>query len=426
MVKEEDIADVVREADISDVVRNDDISDIVREADLDSYAKVEALDDYATNADLEALEGKVTGVYHYRGSVANLEALQVIENPAAGDVYNLEDTGMNAAWTGEVWDEFGTVVDLSPYALSEDIQVITIPELEALLYSGKVGVVSDAKGLAAMLANDKPEVAITMNDDISNTSIINVPEGKSVILDLAGNNYNGGDRVFQVAGDLTIKNGIVEGNARSVVVYGGGTLTLDNASVISTSDCAISVQGEGSEVIVDGGEVKAQEFGILATTGATITINGGEVVGIDNCPMGGNGTKGQGNTTIVMNGGKLVAHIESAGYIACGVYLPNEGTFVMNGGEIVSDGAGIVMRGGKVELNGGTIIANGASGVKGKVGDSRVVVGPYAVVYDANSKYPAMDTLELVIGKDMVLQGTDGDIGIVLPDGVEANITDNR
>jgi hypothetical protein len=41
------------------------------------------------------------------------------------------------------------------------------------------------------------------------------------------------------------------------------------------------------------------------------------------------------------------------------------------------------MRGGTVNLNGGSIVATGESGVAGKVGDSRVVVGPYAVVYDA-------------------------------------------
>jgi len=86
---------------------------------------------------------------------------------------------------------------------------------------------------------------------------------------------------------------------------------------------------------------------------------------------------------VVMNGGTLIAHIQSAGYIACGVYVPNTGSFTMNGGEIISDGCGLCMRGGQVNLNGGSIIANGASGVEGKVGDSRVVVGPYAVVYDA-------------------------------------------
>jgi hypothetical protein len=106
--------------------------------------------------------------------------------------------------------------------------------------------------------------------------------------------------------------------------------------------------------------------------------------------------------------------------------MPNEGSFTMNGGEIVSDGCGICMRGGTVNLNGGSIVATGESGVAGKVGDSRVVVGPYAVVYDAQSRYPAVDSLELNIAEGMILQGTDGDIDIILETGRSENINDLR
>jgi hypothetical protein len=129
-----------------------------------------------------------------------------------------------------------------------------------------------------------------------------------------------------------------------------------------------------------------------------------------------------------MNGGKLIAHIQSNGYTACGVYMPNSGKFTMNGGEIISDGAGLVMRAGEVELNGGSITANGATGVRGKVGDSRVVVGPYAVVYDESAKYPGAATgvFKLTIGADMELSGTDGDIETLLSEGASANIIDNR
>lgn len=157
-------------------------------------------------------------------------------------------------------------------------------------------------------------------------------------------------------------------------------------------------------------------------------MNGGEIECTDNCPIQGNGSSGQGDINVVMNGGKLVAHITSNGYTACAVYMPNAGKFTMNGGEIVSDGAGLVMRAGEVELNGGSIVANGASGVRGKVGDSRVVVGPYAVVYDESAKYPgiANGPFQLTIGKDMVLQGTDGDIETLLSAGATANIIDNR
>jgi len=99
----------------------------------------------------------------------------------------------------------------------------------------------------------------------------------------------------------------------------------------------------------------------------------------------------------------------------------------MNGGAIESDGCGICMRGGLVKIGANAkITATGASGVKGKVGDSRVVVGPYAIVYDANSKYPGMDSLELIIENGAQLSGTDGDIDTVLAEGQVANITDHR
>ena len=104
----------------------------------------------------------------------------------------------------------------------------------------------------------------------------------------------------------------------------------------------------------------------------------------------------------------------------------------MNGGEIISDGCGICHRGGTVNLNGGSITANGATGVLGKVGDSRVVVGPYAVVYDAQSKYPAVDSMQLNIAAGMEMVSTDGAenehkyVDVLLGEGYEAHINDER
>lgn len=60
------------------------------------------------------VDAKVASVYKYKGSVANTAALPG-EGQVIGDVYNLEDTGMNVAWTGETWDNLGSVVDLTPY-----------------------------------------------------------------------------------------------------------------------------------------------------------------------------------------------------------------------------------------------------------------------------------------------------------------------
>ena len=56
-------------------------------------------------------DGKVAGVYHYKGSVATYADLPA--SPAEGDVYNVEaayndfPAGTNWAWTGTAWDALG-------------------------------------------------------------------------------------------------------------------------------------------------------------------------------------------------------------------------------------------------------------------------------------------------------------------------------
>ena len=67
------------------------------------------------------VDGKVAGVYHYKGSVANRAALPAA--PAVGDVYNIQDEdGQNVAWTGSAWDALGATVDLSAYDTAQTTQ----------------------------------------------------------------------------------------------------------------------------------------------------------------------------------------------------------------------------------------------------------------------------------------------------------------
>ena len=74
------------------------------------------IEDAYTKTEVDA---KVSSVYKYKGSVTDESALPT-EGQVVGDVYNLEDTGMNVAWTGEGWDKLGSVVDLTPYLTKED------------------------------------------------------------------------------------------------------------------------------------------------------------------------------------------------------------------------------------------------------------------------------------------------------------------
>lgn len=415
VVRDDDITDVVRDSDITDIVRNADITDVVRQGALE-----EALND---------IQASLGSVYHFRGSVANLEALQAIQNPEVGDVYNIEDTGMNAGWTGEIWDYFGSITDLTDYLTKEEVDAIAIPTVEAILYGGKRAAVSDLSGIKLMLANDQPSVEIKLIENLSIDEPIVIPSGKKVVFDLGGNKLTGANPVQINGGELTIKNGELKATSGDgVIATNGAKVIIDGTDVVSVRHNGISATE--SQVVIESGSITSQEAGIAGFKDSVITINDGEITGIDNGGLMGNGspagTEHDGtNLTVVMNGGRIVGHIQSAGYLACGVYLPNSGSFTMNNGEIISDGCGICMRGGQVNLNGGRIQATSEHGLTGKVGDSRVIIGSYAVVYDAQSSYPAVDTLELNIASSMTLLGGDGAIGI-MESSYEPNIHDNR
>lgn len=70
-----------------------------------------------------ALKSDLTSLYRFKGSVTNFAALPTEDN-VAGDVWNVEATGMNYAWTGSEWDALGEVFE---------IEGITNAEIDAIV-----------------------------------------------------------------------------------------------------------------------------------------------------------------------------------------------------------------------------------------------------------------------------------------------------
>lgn len=62
--------------------------------------------------------GGSVGAYTFKGSVATFNDLPTLGNEV-GDIYDVQATGMNYAWTGEAWDALGQRVDVS--ALEDEI-----------------------------------------------------------------------------------------------------------------------------------------------------------------------------------------------------------------------------------------------------------------------------------------------------------------
>lgn len=65
-----------------------------------SWNDITGKPDVATKSDM-------VSVYKYKGSVPTYSALPT-ESLTAGDVYNVEDSEMNYAWTGTSWDQLGS------------------------------------------------------------------------------------------------------------------------------------------------------------------------------------------------------------------------------------------------------------------------------------------------------------------------------
>ena len=95
-------------------------------------------DPYQTESDVDGkISTAITSVYRYKGSVATYNDLPS-SGQTAGDVYDVQDTGVNYAWTGTAWDALGGYVDTSTLwssvaGQSNSLIAMTTAEINAIL-----------------------------------------------------------------------------------------------------------------------------------------------------------------------------------------------------------------------------------------------------------------------------------------------------
>lgn len=291
--------------------------------------------------------------------------------------------------------------------------------------------VREATDLASLnKAITDAEVGDTIKLKAPITASITIPKGKNITLDLNGQTLTGesGKTAIKVAGGLVVKDstataapsvssdyqtvsytsGKITATTTTVGVISGGTFELQSGMVESTGNIGIIAVGEkdatktpvNSTATISGGYVLAQEFAASAQgNGAKLNINGGVLVAKDNAVVAGNGTKNLGGTTINITNGIMIGHIQTAGYIACGVYHPQSGNLRISGGTIYADGGvGILMRSGDLSMTGGKVIATGTA--QGKVGDSSVIANCYGIQVDTKSNYPGVSGITASVSEN--------------------------
>lgn len=347
--------------------------------------------DAATKDELEEVKESVSKLYHYCGSVATYDDLLAIEDPNEGDVYDVEDTGKDYAWVAAkpgkegFWDDLGGKFEIESIS-DEEIEIITgsPTTTEALDYILKNGSSAELDADIALVSQYQltSDFELDMNGH-ELSSEINKP-------------------LFIVDGSvLTLKGGEVNVSNRVAEAINGGKIIIESGEY-NSGDVGFTAAGEGSKVTFNDGFLTAVEGGAGAFDGASVEMNGGNMVISDNFTLFTNGTNGRGNNTIVLNGGRLVGNIKSAGYEACGIYIANNDTFVMNGGEVIANGgAGLCMRAGFVTINGGKIEAkvseNRPVGSTGWIGDKKTNMTQSAIIYHESADYPGKEGMSLTI-----------------------------
>lgn len=107
---------------------------VALEIGADKSVDVAIAGTYAKKTDFEALKGSISSAYVFKGSKKTKDELDGVatEGLRVGDVYNVEEGGMNYAWTGTIWDALGGITDLSEYMKTADLVAITDEEINTI------------------------------------------------------------------------------------------------------------------------------------------------------------------------------------------------------------------------------------------------------------------------------------------------------
>jgi hypothetical protein len=174
------------------------------------------------------VDAKVASVYRYKGSVASESKLPT-SGMVVGDVYDIQDTGMNVAWNGTAWDKLGISVDLTPY-LTKESAAATYATTAAM---------NEALATKASTANVYSKTDIDGKISTINNNINAKANASSVYTKT------------EIDGKVSTINSAIDGKAAKATSLSGYGIT--NAYTKTETDNLLNAKLNGSSVI-DGGE----------------------------------------------------------------------------------------------------------------------------------------------------------------------------
>lgn len=110
-----------------DITMPTKLSDLTNDGDGTQGSTFPTTDEMDT-----AIAAAVTSAYKYKGSVATVADLPASGN-VTGDVWDVQATGINYAWTGTAWDALGQLVDTSLLWAKAELTAVTTAEIDAIV-----------------------------------------------------------------------------------------------------------------------------------------------------------------------------------------------------------------------------------------------------------------------------------------------------
>ena len=322
--------------------------------------------------------------------------------------------------------QYSTIQSAIESAEAGEIVTLLKDTKESVNIASDNDIVLDLNGYVLTLTDTmKVDGNLTVQDNTVTTGPIVSSDYESVEYDAGKIVYTGNATAIipQNGGSFTLLSGIIDASAAGTAIYANGNQSPENDGDTAPVN---------SKVTIADGYVHSMEYGIgVAGRGAQLSVTGGVIAAEGNCAIGGNGTNSasryDGGTTINISGGTIIGRMTAEfvedGYIAVGIYHPQNGEMTISGGTIYADqGVGIAMRGGTLDFTGGSIISTGSA--SGKVGDSKVAMDCYGIQVDGDSGYYDYTNCKVTISGSASVSSQSGvDSIIVTPAGDEDKIT---
>lgn len=241
------------------------------------------------------IDGKLSGVYHYKGSVAKYSDLPT--DASSGDVYNIEaadktngiKAGDNVAWNGTAWDVLAGTIDLSGYATTTALDGKVDKVEGSRLMTNAEG--TKLEGIAA-------GAQVNAIDSVDTTQFSLGDAKKLTLLDIAMAKVTGltdalAGKVDKVEGSRLITD--AEGTKLAGIESGAQANTIENVKVggvaLAISEKSVNIPTAGESL----GAVKS------ATGTNNVTVDADGIMTVNKLDV--NNLVQESEDTLILNGG---------------------------------------------------------------------------------------------------------------------------